>query len=324
MAGEQPKKVTGGAFGRFLSEKRPEFLRACSGQPATAVVKLASERFKTLSEAEKAVYQKKYEQAVQQYNKDMEAFLAAGGEKKAGKRKADNDDKRAKKRNKDPEAPKKPAGGAFGCFLAKHRAEFMEQTKGKPITAVTKLASENWKQLSEVEKKPYEAAYTAKLETYKAAMKDYVPPEPKLDEPPKLGKRAAAKQAKEEAKQAKMQAKEDAKEEAKLAKEDAKNAKKQEKAEGKSAKAKAKARVGVFGRKSAKAKAKAEKPVAPVVELQATVAAKAEKEGLKEKLIQLASRQDIIDSKKNQTAILKALLESGGLIHPARRALLGA
>merc|ERR1719245_1550713 len=149
----------------------------------------------------------------------MEAFLAAGGEKKAKKRKGDSDDKgaRKKKMKKDPDAPKKPAGGAFGCYLAKHRAELMEQVKGKPITALTKLASENWKQLSLVEKKPYETAYKAKMEAYKAAKEDYVPPEPTLDEP-KVDKRAAAKQAKEEAKQAKMQAKEDAKEEAKLAK----------------------------------------------------------------------------------------------------------
>eukprot|EP00418_Pyrodinium_bahamense_P011408 CAMPEP_0179127360 /NCGR_PEP_ID=MMETSP0796-20121207/60331_1 /TAXON_ID=73915 /ORGANISM="Pyrodinium bahamense, Strain pbaha01" /LENGTH=50 /DNA_ID=CAMNT_0020826151 /DNA_START=58 /DNA_END=207 /DNA_ORIENTATION=+ len=42
---EQPKKVTGGAFGRFLNEKRSELIKECEGKPASATVKLASERF---------------------------------------------------------------------------------------------------------------------------------------------------------------------------------------------------------------------------------------------------------------------------------------
>ena len=54
--------------------------------------------------------------------------------------------------------------------------------KGQPITAISKLAGERWKQLGEEEKKPFEAEYAAKLEAYKVAMKDYVPPEPKVDE----------------------------------------------------------------------------------------------------------------------------------------------
>merc|ERR1719320_483209 len=157
---------------------------------------------------------------------------------------------------------------------------------------------------------------------YRAAMEEYVPPEPKVDE------KAAAKQAKEEAKQAQKSAKEEerqakqqAKEAEKATKDDARRAKTEAKeaakAKGKGAKAKARARMPLRG-------SKARQPAPPAVELQAGVAARAEKEGLKEKLVQLASRQDVIDSKKTQTAMFKALQESGGLIHPARRALLGA
>jgi len=313
---QQPKKVTGGAFGRFLNEQRSELLKECSGQPATAVVKLASERFKALGEAEKAEYQEKYSKAVEQYNKDMEAFLAAGGEKAAVKRKGKKGEEgAAKKRKKDPEAPKKPAGGGYGCYLAKHRAEFQEQTKGQGITAVAKLAGEKWRQLSEEEKKPFEEEFTTKMEAYKAAMKDYVPPE---EPEPKVDKKAAAKQAKEEAKEAKKQAKEEAKEAKSSAKAKAKA--KAAKAPKAKAKAKAKAKVKAFAR----GRLSKSKPAMPKVELQTSVAAKAEKEGLTDKLTNLASRQDIIDSKKSQASMLKALQESGGLIHPARRALLGA
>jgi len=347
---EQPKKVTGGAFGRFLHEKRDELHKECIGQRATAVVKLASARFKALGEAEKAEYQEKYNKAAEQYSKDIEAFLAAGGEKAARKKKnkaKKGEEGAAKKRKKDPNAPKKPAGGGFGCYVAKHREEFQEQTQGQPDWAVAKIAGEKWKQLSEEDKQPYQEEFLAKMEAYKAAIQNYVPPEePELDE------KAAAKQAKKEAKEAKKKAKDEAKETKKKAKGEAKEAKQQAKEEAREAKKQAKegkkpAKEGKEAKNDAKAKAlKAKrtsgnfmlkvkasgsscpstttKPAMPKVELQASVAAQAEKDGLTDQLMKLAARQDIINSKMSQAAMLKALQDNRGLIHPAKRALLGA
>ena len=144
MAMEQPKKPAGGAYGQFLAEKRPELQTQCKGQPITAVTKLASEKFKALSEEDKKIYQEKFVAAKAKYDEDMKAFLEAGGEKKAAKKKGKKDIKK----KKDPEAPKKPAGGAYGCFLAKNRAAFMKECSGQPVTAVTKLASAKWKDLT--------------------------------------------------------------------------------------------------------------------------------------------------------------------------------
>ena len=67
-------------------------------------------------------------------------------------------------------APKKPVGGAFGCYLAKHRQEFMQQCKGQPATAVSKMAGEKWKALSAAEKKPFEDEYALKKKAYDEAM----------------------------------------------------------------------------------------------------------------------------------------------------------
>ena len=106
----------------------------------------------------------------------MKAFLDAGGEKKTTKRKAE----KSAKPKKDPDAPKKPAGGAFGCFLAKNRAAFTEECKGQPVTAVTKLASERWKKLSEDKKKVFQKEYEAKKAEYEEAKKSYVPPLPSV------------------------------------------------------------------------------------------------------------------------------------------------
>lgn len=305
----EPKKVTGGAFGRFLAEHRAKLTQECAGKPATAVVKLASERFKSLSTTETARYQDAYAKAKKQYEEDLETFLAAGGEKKAVKRKADKLDKKGrKKQKKDADAPKKPAGGAYGCYLSKHREAFMKQCAGQPITAVSKLAGERWKLLTAEEKKPFEDDYATKKAAYQEAMKSYVPPArdeedveaPKSNKEIRKEEKEAAKAAKEEAKNEKIEAKEAAKK----AKEEAKTAKK-----AKSPKT------------SAKKVSALKKPTGP--ELFPNVAAKADKAGLTEVLLKLVARDDIKESGKTQLQIFTALSENGGLLHPAKRALLG-
>lgn len=179
MAPEQPKKVAGGAFGQYMSENRAALIKENPGKPATASVKLGSERFKALSASAKAKYEKMYEDAKKQYEKDMAAFLAAGGEPAARKSKKD---KKEKKAAKDPNKPKKPAGGAYGCYMEKHRAEFTKACAGQPVTAVSKLASERWKALSASQKQPFEKAYAEKKAAYDEAMKHYVPPVPEKDD----------------------------------------------------------------------------------------------------------------------------------------------
>merc|ERR1711935_748677 len=69
-----------------------------------------------------------------------------------------------------------PAGGAFGCFLAKNRPEFAKACAGKPVTAVTQLASTRWKELSATAKVPYEKDFADKKAQYEKEMKSYVPP----------------------------------------------------------------------------------------------------------------------------------------------------
>ena len=165
----QPKKPAGGAYGIFMAAHRAEFQKACEGRPVTEVSKMGGEKWKLLSEAEKAKYQKQYEDAKSQYEKKMAAFLNAGGEKAPRKTK---DGKR--KKAKDPDAPKKPAGGGYGIYLAENRASIVASLpKGHKITDVSKAAGAKWKALSEDQKKPYESKYQKKMEEYKAAMEEY-------------------------------------------------------------------------------------------------------------------------------------------------------
>merc|ERR1719389_1124923 len=111
----------------------------------------------------------------------MEAFLAAGGEKKAVKRKAAAAETPGKsKKEKDPEAPKKPVGGAYGVFSNEKCEEFTKAVEArgeKGFGPVAKMTSEAFKALSEEEKAAYEEKYAQKVAAYKEALAAYTPPE---------------------------------------------------------------------------------------------------------------------------------------------------
>merc|ERR1711920_910380 len=166
----------GGAYGVFLAEKRPEYTKACAGQKASAISTMAGAEWKRLTEAQKAPYAKKYETAKAQYDKDLEAFLAAGGVEEKGAAALRTEKRKAKdgKKKKDPNAPKRPAGGAYGVFLAENRSKIVSSLpQGHKITDVTKAAGEQWKALSDAAKKPYEAKYAKKQQEYEKAMEEY-------------------------------------------------------------------------------------------------------------------------------------------------------
>ncbi|CAE8624248.1 unnamed protein product, partial [Polarella glacialis] len=81
---------------------------------------------------------------------------------------------RQKKAAKDPEAPKKPVGGAYGIFLADNREAIKKSLPAEAkITDVAKEAGKQWKELSEEAKKPFQDRYLEKSEVYKKASEEY-------------------------------------------------------------------------------------------------------------------------------------------------------
>jgi len=177
MAPVQPKRPAGGAFGAFMAEKRPEFMKACAGKPVSAVSKMGGDAWKQLNDKQKEPYQKKYEANKAQYEKDLAAFLAAGGAVEKGataKRTEKRKEKEGKKKKKDANAPKKPAGGAYGVYLAENRESIVKSLPaGHKITDVAKKAGELWKALPDATKKPFEAKYEVKKAEYAKALEEY-------------------------------------------------------------------------------------------------------------------------------------------------------
>lgn len=287
MAAEQPKKPMT-AFFLYTDEQRPIIVKQLGEEAKVrgAVVKTAAAQWRDLPDEKKAPYEKKAAAAKAEYDAALESFKQMGGEV-VRKRKADKD----AKPKKDKDAPKKPSGGGYGQFLAENREKIVKSLPAgsNVITATAKAAGAQWKALSEDEKKPYEDKFAEKMTEFRAAMEEY-----------------KANQAAE---------KED--EEVEEPSPPPKKAKKAEKTEKTSTPPK----PVKSGKGKGKGVAKAAKEK---VEVDATVLAEATKLGYEAALQNLAGRSDVKDLKKSDNDLLSALKTSGGLVNPARHALLGA
>lgn len=182
----QPKKPPASVYGLYLNQNRAELMKECAattlagGNSLMAATKLAGERYKALPAEERSKYFEMHWAAMRKYEEELAAFKAAGGvvvkKPRKSKAKLTKKTKGKRKLQKDPNRPKQPAGGAYGCYVAKNRAQLTKECEGKPVAVVSKLASERWHSLSLEEKLPYEQEFQAKRARYHEEMSSYVPP----------------------------------------------------------------------------------------------------------------------------------------------------
>jgi len=167
------KKPAGGAFGQWLNANRTSLAEKAKADgvsgAATGVAKTASTVWKLMSEADKAPWESKFKEALAAYNAYKNSDSYVKPEKKA--KRGDG-----KKKKKDKNAPKKPAGGGYGVFFNEKREDFKQAAVAKSDVSFgggAKLAGEAWKAMSEEQKKPYTDKYMAKQAEYAAAMAVY-------------------------------------------------------------------------------------------------------------------------------------------------------
>merc|ERR1719335_1493800 len=78
------------------------------------------------------------------------------------------------KKKKDPNAPKRPAGGGYGVFLSENRDKIVKSLPADhKMTDVGKAAGDQWRALSAAAKKPYEDKYQKKNDEYKKVMEEW-------------------------------------------------------------------------------------------------------------------------------------------------------
>ena len=71
----RPRMFRGGAYGCFVTKFRSDFQAQCAGKPAWAVAKLAAEKWKALSDAEKQPFEEEYKAQKVLYEKAMESYV---------------------------------------------------------------------------------------------------------------------------------------------------------------------------------------------------------------------------------------------------------
>jgi len=167
---EEPKKPMSAYF-LYTQEKREAVQKELGVKDFGPITKCLSDRWKKLSASDKATFEKKAAQVKAQYEKDLEAYKAAGGV--VGQKRKDKKDAKAAKASKkakkeaNADKPKAPVGGAYGIFMNMNRAEIAKTVPaGSAVTAVSKVAGERWKAMPEKEKAVYEAKYKEKKAAY--------------------------------------------------------------------------------------------------------------------------------------------------------------
>lgn len=163
----QPKwKVHGAVDGTIPRAKFDEF-QAASKKPPKKELTAEEKAARDAARAEKKGKRKAKETEDDDADEDK------------GEEASEEQTRKQKKAKKDPDAPKRPAGGAFGQFLAANRPTFAKGLSGTDrVTQVSKIAGAKWKEASDADKKKYQKQYEAAQEKYKKAMTAYLMKKP--------------------------------------------------------------------------------------------------------------------------------------------------
>ncbi|CAK0813917.1 unnamed protein product [Prorocentrum cordatum] len=360
---EEPRKPQN-AYWIWLSESRDALTKEAGSAKGSVVGKLAGEKWKAMSAEARKPFEDRAAELKSAYEKAMEEFKSAGGqvgkrrlEKSEGKKaKAEGKQAKAdKKAKKDARAssgkPSRPPS-PYWLWLGENREALAKEAGSTKPPVVAKLASEKWKAVSEEDRKPFEvkaaelrAAYDKAVEEWKNnggvedGAKQGSPRNRKADNaktlPAKQGssrKRKADKAETPPAKLSRASVDRDSSKKADNAKtlpakQGSSRKRKADKAETPPAKL-SRASVDRDSSKKApgaqgKSRGKAAPATAAVV-LEKDIAEKAEKAGFTSVLQKFLAREDVVASGKSQAEAFQALEAVGGLMHPARRTLLGA
>jgi len=314
----------GTAYFLWMNGNREKFTAECEKKGEKgfgAIAKLASEKWKVITETEKKPWEdkaKKEKEAFEEFKKTPEGQKALEEKKDEKKDKKDaktkKDIKSAVKSVEKDDKLKRPLSAYF-IWLQASREGIVAKMEGKPSTGdITKKCAEVWNNLG-TEKKPWDDKAKKAKDDYEAYLKS---PE---GEAAMAAYTEATKTAKAEVKGAPA---EKAPVEKKEKAEKAEKADKADKEESPAAKKRPRKEASAKAEPSPKkAKGKSAKAEAAGVALDDATVAAAEKAGFGPQLRNLAKRDDIIAKGCEGKALLKALQSSDGLVNKAKATLLG-
>merc|ERR1711862_1091333 len=175
VAPPPPKRSKGGKAKKFKDENKPKrnmssfFLysnanrsRIKEENPGTAfgqIAKLLSEEYKQLTPEEKKKWEKEAAKDKLRYDREMEYYVPPDGVKK-------------RKKDKDPNKPKRNMSAYF-LFSNASRASIKERNPDASFRQLAKLISEEFKCLSDKERKTWDKKAAADKVRYEEEMKVY-------------------------------------------------------------------------------------------------------------------------------------------------------
>jgi len=159
------------AYMYFCKDQRADLAAANPDKKFGEIGKLLGEEWKALSEKEKRKYEEQNavdKERFEQEKKDHPDWELSGKKKKDdGEGKPKRQKSAAKK---DPNIPKR-AVSAFFLYLAEQRP--LQKAAGVVGKEAATVAGEQWKALSDADKKPYQEKYKENKVTADAAIKEY-------------------------------------------------------------------------------------------------------------------------------------------------------
>lgn len=167
-----------------MNKKREEIAAENPGIKFTQIGTVAGQKWRTLTDEDKAPFVEIAEEDKARYLKEMEGYtplpnIRVLASSRAGKKML----KHKIKKIKDPNAPKRPMT-AFFHYLAATRAATKAEFPDASVSDLAKTMGERWRALTEEEKVPYLEKYAADKERYQKDMESYTPPAPLQPESP--------------------------------------------------------------------------------------------------------------------------------------------
>jgi len=157
----RPKKALS-AYTCFVKHERAQLTEASPDLPFSEVGRLLGQRWKALSDSERAVYEQMAARDKQRHAAEVASYVPpAAAAPKAGRGRG-----RAKK---DPEAPKR-ALSAYACFIKQERPKLSKAQPGLPFADGGRILGDRWKGMSDAQRAPFVRQATADRERYDAEM----------------------------------------------------------------------------------------------------------------------------------------------------------
>eukprot|EP00056_Hartaetosiga_gracilis_P011540 m.175620 g.175620 ORF g.175620 m.175620 type:complete len:228 (+) comp13518_c3_seq13:714-1397(+) len=152
----------------FSKSVRPAIMKDNPTAKVTIVAKMIGQKWRQLTDEEKAPYNDLARQDRERYKRDMETYVPTPGYEDSGKRR--------RRKKKDPNAPKKPRSAYF-IFAGDRREDIKSQNPDMRVAEIAKKTGAEWRNLSDDQKKPYfdkaailKQEYNEAVETYKLSI----------------------------------------------------------------------------------------------------------------------------------------------------------